>query len=452
MRIRHFILGIICLAVLLPVRKANAQEIDFDSLLIREVTVENPTYMPIIGVATGAMHFFGDVSNSYATPLTGEYGFRINVSSPPFDKERTFLVNFYLLFGEVTGNERSFDDLERNLNFSSKLTAFGINLEYNFGHLIKKESPVLKPFISLGFEPFMFSAKGDLSSPTGTYNYWSDGTIRDIPEDAPNNARNNVLMRDWVYETDLRDADFYGLGNYSQFSFAIPFDVGVDFNVSPRMKFRMGTSFHLSFTDMIDNVSSEAVGVTGNSSRDHFMFTYVGLHFDLFSEPKTRTEELLFAELDDFDYLMFEDDDGDGVLNGSDNCPETPPGVAVDTLGCPFDDDFDGVPNYLDREDSRQGAIVDSVGVEMDEDELIRLLATKEAISRADLHLYLSAGEKQEQMTLTDLDEKFHVLDADSDGYLSFDELLLSIDEFFDYQSFMDTDEVYMIINFFFAQ
>ena len=53
---------------------------------------------------------------------------------------------------------------------------------------------------------------------------------------------------------------------------------------------------------------------------------------------------------------------------------------------------------------------------------------------------------------MADLDEKYHVLDSDSDGYLSFSELLISIDEFFDYQSFMDTDEVYMIINFFFAQ
>jgi len=182
------------------------------------------------------------------------------------------------------------------------------------------------------------------------------------------------------------------------------------------------------------------------------MFSYVSLHLDLFSEPKTRTEELLFAELDEFDYLMFEDDDGDGVLNGSDNCPETPAGVAVDTLGCPFDDDYDGVPNYLDKEDSKPGAIVDSAGVEMDEDELIRLLATREAVLRSELDLYTSPEDQQEQMSLTDLDEKFHVLDTDSDGYLSFDELLVSIDEFFDYQSFMDTDEVYMIINFFFAQ
>ena len=117
-------------------------------------------------------------------------------------------------------------------------------------------------------------------------------------------------MRDWVYETDLRDADLYGLGSYSQFSFAIPIDAGIDFNVSPRLKFRLGTSFHLTFTDLIDNVSSEGAGIVGNKPNDHFMFSYVSLHLDLFSEPKTRTEELLFAELDDFfDYQSFLDTD-----------------------------------------------------------------------------------------------------------------------------------------------
>jgi hypothetical protein len=430
----------------------QAQEIDFDSLLIREVAVENPTYMPVIGVTTGTLFFFGDVTNSYSTPFSNTYGFRINVSTPPFDRERTFLVNFYLLTGKLTGNERSLTDPDRNLNFKSSLTAFGINLEYGFGHLFKDRSPILQPFVSLGFQPFMFSAKGDLLRPEGTYNYWSDGTIRDVPENDPNLVGNQVLARDWIYETDLRDADLYGLGRYSQFSFAIPVDAGVDFNVSQRLKFRLGTSFHFSFTDLIDNVSSEGTGITGNKANDHYMFSYVGLKFDLFSEPKTRTEELLFAELDDFDYMMFDDDDGDGVLNGSDDCPETPAGVPVDTLGCPFDTDLDGVPDYLDQEESPSGAIVDANGVEMSEDDLISLLAIREAVPRSELGLYIAAQQTTRQMTMADLDEKFHVLDTDSDGYLSFDELLLSIDDFFDYRSFMNTEEVYMVINFFFAQ
>jgi hypothetical protein len=431
---------------------ASAQEIDYDSLLIRRVEVENPTYMPVIGVAFGTMHFFGDVQNSFPTPFTERSGFKVNVSSPPFDRQKTFVVNFSLLFAEVSGNERSYVNLDRNLNFHSTINAFGVGVEYNFGHLIKKEAPVLKPFVSVGFEPFLFSAKGDLWRGNVKYHYWSDGTIRNIAETDGVGTLSEVITRDWDFETDLREANLYGLGNYRQFSFAVPIDFGLDFNISERMKMRLGTTFHLTFTDLIDNVSWEGEGVTGNTANDHFAFTYVGLHLDLFSEPKVRTEELLFAELDDFDYLMFEDEDGDGIVDGVDDCLGTPEGVDVDSTGCPWDYDQDGVPDYIDDEDSRPGAIVNDRGVEMSENELESLLTTPNAIARSELDRYLVPSEQRERMTFDQLDVKFHGLDLDGDKYLSFDELLLAIDDFFDFKSFMVTDEVYEVINFFFAQ
>jgi hypothetical protein len=439
-------------AILIVPGQADAQEIDYDSLLIRKVEVENPTYMPVIGLAYGTMHFFGDVKNNFPTPLSDRTGFKVNISSPPFDRQKTFVVNFSLLFAEVTGNERSYVNLDRNLNFHSTINAFGVGVEYNFGHLFKKETPVLNPFVSVGFEPFLFSAKGDLWKGNVAYHYWSDGTIRNIPEAEGSAMQSEVLMRDWDYETDLREADLYGLGNYRQFSFAVPIDFGLDFNISERMKMRLGTSFHLSFTDLIDNVSAQGEGVTANSANDHFAFTYVSLHLDLFSEPKVRTEELLFAELDEFDYLMFEDEDGDGIVDGVDDCLGTPEGVDVDSTGCPWDYDQDGVPDYMDDEDSPPGAIVNEHGVEMSENELESLLATPNAIHRSELDLYMVPSEQRERMTFDQLDEKFHGLDLDGDQYLSFDELLLAIDDFFDFKSFMVTDEVYEVINFFFAQ
>lgn len=43
------------------------------------------------------------------------------------------------------------------------------------------------------------------------------------------------------------------------------------------------------------------------------------------------------------------DSDGDGVTNDLDQCPDTPRGLAVDTKGCPLDSDGDGVPDHLDQ-------------------------------------------------------------------------------------------------------
>lgn len=43
------------------------------------------------------------------------------------------------------------------------------------------------------------------------------------------------------------------------------------------------------------------------------------------------------------------DRDADGVYDNLDQCPQTPPGVAVYQSGCPLDSDGDGVPDYLDN-------------------------------------------------------------------------------------------------------
>lgn len=63
------------------------------------------------------------------------------------------------------------------------------------------------------------------------------------------------------------------------------------------------------------------------------------------------------------------DSDGDGVIDGSDQCPGTPPGSAVDSRGCELDGDGDGIPNSRDAcPDTGAGARVDGKGCEMDAD------------------------------------------------------------------------------------
>lgn len=43
------------------------------------------------------------------------------------------------------------------------------------------------------------------------------------------------------------------------------------------------------------------------------------------------------------------DTDKDGVPDKKDSCPDTPPGVTVDSKGCPVDTDGDGVADYIDK-------------------------------------------------------------------------------------------------------
>jgi hypothetical protein len=57
------------------------------------------------------------------------------------------------------------------------------------------------------------------------------------------------------------------------------------------------------------------------------------------------------------------DDDGDGVPNARDKCPDTARGALVDARGCPTDLDGDGVPDGLDRcPATPKGTPVDAFG------------------------------------------------------------------------------------------
>ncbi len=77
------------------------------------------------------------------------------------------------------------------------------------------------------------------------------------------------------------------------------------------------------------------------------------------------------AAMKDFvvDVFLYPDDDGDGVPNHLDKCPNTPRGVEVDAVGCPLDSDGDGVPDYLDKcPGTPKGVEVDANGCPIDTD------------------------------------------------------------------------------------
>ena len=69
------------------------------------------------------------------------------------------------------------------------------------------------------------------------------------------------------------------------------------------------------------------------------------------------------------DVFLYPDDDGDGVPNHLDKCPDTPQGVEVDSVGCPIDTDGDGVADYLDKcPGTPTGVKVDAKGCPIDSD------------------------------------------------------------------------------------
>ena len=434
---------------------AQAQENVWEDLLKQEVEVANPVYKPVVGFGVGVMNFFGDVRNQPNNLMNGTAGYKVNIATF-IDSKHFFKGNFYLLGGSLTGNEHSTADLAHNLNFQSDIMCFGINIEYGFGHIWKKET-ILRPFVSLGIENIQFNPKGDLmlDAEKQPYNYWPDGSIRNLSYPS---AGATIIYRDYTYETDLRQADLYGKGSYSQNTFAIPLDAGLDFNITSRVTMRLGTSIHYTFTDYMDNLGgtnniNNGINYGGRKGNDWFTFSYVTFHLDLFSDAKTKLVEKLFADVDNFDYAFYEDEDNDGVFDGWDKCPGTPKGVPVDSVGCPFDDDNDGVPNYMDKQlNTPPGAVVDKDGVAITDDQVLAVL-NADAMKHSEVALYrmtyLGFNGKRLSKGIPD---KFKFLDTDKDGYLSFDEVLTAIDNFFDYQTSLTVEDIYELNDFFFSQ
>ena len=429
------------------------QVINYDSLLQRVDTVENPVFKPVISFSYGVFNFRGDVRSGLITPLSGTRAGMLSVATFIDPKHHYFVANFNFLAGNLTANEYSHADLTRNLNFTTFLYSFGINVEYRFGHIVPEDFPI-RPYIQLGVESLNFSSKGDLTDQGGaSYYYWSDGSIRDQPESF---GSGNQLYRDYNYETDLRlhESSEFGLGSYSQRSLAFPFGAGLHFRINERAFFSLGMSYHLTLSDFLDNVAYEGTSVQGKKGNDAYVFSHLSLHFDLFSDPSTRTVDLLYADAD-FDPLFFDDEDGDFVLDISDHCPGTPYGVEVDSLGCPLDLDFDGVPDYRDRElETASGAWVDEEGKTVSEKAFYASIESRnDAMSRDEVVAYFAIiSDDYSAGGSDDMPEKFRMLDEDSDGYISFDELLKTVDLYFDYQLELDIEEVRELNDFFFSQ
>ncbi len=323
------------------------------------------TIRPEITAGVGMLVYRGDLfeGRKSLNLFQNKLAFHIGASQPVTD----FLdVNFFMLYGSLGANERTLLP-ERNLNFESTITSAGFALSYNFFHVLKPGHR-LEPFVSVGFEAFQFVSKTDLIDGFGNrYHYWSDGTIRNQPETTENLTTAIEITRDYEYETDIRELNADGFGNYSERSFAIPISIGYKLLLNDKVNFKMGIEYHWTFTDYIDGITDESRGLrAGNERSDRFYHTFIGLSYNLTQIPKNIDP--------DFSGDDRGDSDQDSIPDFLDDCPATPLGVQVDSKGCPLDSDNDGVVDYKDLElNSPEGAIVDSSGVALSDQDFEQL-------------------------------------------------------------------------------
>lgn len=325
---------------------------------------------PRIEIGIGRMAFFGDVGKDYQTygAMTGNISAHFRFGTPI---NNYLHFDAYALYGKLSMAETTGP---RYLNFSSQIRLTGAGITYNFDNFLKPQR-WLSPYISVGVAGFEFLSKTDLFDGDGNrYHYWSDGSIRNLPENAPNASDAFEIQRNYEYETDIRKLDADGVGSYPERSWAVPIGAGAILNLGEKLDLRVGGDMFLTFTNHIDGVTEAGDGDRkGNDKNDHFFYFNVGMSYN-FDLPKSKQSMPVDAFDDSRDYLVaYDDEDGDGVADFFDLCAGTPEGVKVGPRGCPLDSDGDNVPDYLDLEPSSpQGAFVDANGVTIPDDEFLK--------------------------------------------------------------------------------
>ena len=337
--------------ILLNVFTLNVFSINKDSLSKKknEPTPLEFLFKPQLSVGVGMMTFYGDIGSNHSGyhPTVSRLGYDLRLINPLTD----YLdVSFYVMFGQVSSNERT---VNRNLNFNSNITTGGITLNYNFRHLLKRER-IINPYVHLGIESVEFLSKTDLRDVNGNYyNYWSDGTIRDIAQNDANANSAVEIYRDYSYESDIREENIDGFGKYAERTWGVPIEIGVNLHTGKRIKLRFGTSMHFTFSDLIDGVTHESLNSrVGDDRNDKILYSHFALTYDL-TLPKKGDKPVKPKEIDPLELYRQDtiDSDGDLVVDLADFCANTPLDARpVDEFGCPVDIDLDGVPDYRDQE------------------------------------------------------------------------------------------------------
>lgn len=123
----------------------------------------------------------------------------------------------------------------------------------------------------------------------------------------------------------------------------------------------VGTGFADHFLDL-QGLNTPGIDWTVNlgGGLSYYFNEYVGVNYNLnwAITNHDKRDNLVVGKFNDmfmihslgivFPLGRLPDTDQDGVHDGRDRCPNTPFGVEVDMLGCPYDTDADGVADYQD--------------------------------------------------------------------------------------------------------
>lgn len=403
--------------------------------------------LPSLALGLGVLSFDGDlgvgVNLTSLSRIRGGYSLTLEQRIG-----RAFGISVNGIYGKLADSEMG---SKRNLNFASNIIQADLNLVIHLDNdILFKRTSIFAPYLYGGFGYLKFESFGDLENSAGVkYNYWTDGTIRDLPDSA---IGSKIIQRDYTYETKLNDS-----AKYANNSFALPVGLGVNLKIVDNLFINLGASYYITLTDWIDNVK---IG-----KNDRFIYLNMAIQYN-FGKPYDDSNPVY--QTVDFSSIDNLDTDEDGVKDGDDVCPGTPKSAKVTSNGCPEDSDEDGISDYLDKEPlTKKGAFVDENGVTITEKMLADRQAefSAQATERSNLFnenpslKYLKEVEAQSKIARKNSPKGTSAIpfaikfaDLNSDGYISTEEIAKAIDSFFEGDSEFTVEKLNDLIDFFFEQ
>jgi hypothetical protein len=231
-----------------------------------------------LGLDAGMTFYYGDLkNNNLKVPFYYRYGIQVCAERELYKATRLCINIFY---GNLYGDELT---ANRALNFKTTLFSPQIGLSYDLMHFAKSRvSDHFSLYAFAGIECIFFNVSGDLMNKNGErYYYWTDGTIRNLPENYSNLSTAEVIKRDYHYESNYRNMDIDNAGKYSQFSFGFPLGLSAEIKIK-NIGIRAGATYHFTLTDYLDNITANSVGRrAGDKKNDKFLYAYLGLFYHL---------------------------------------------------------------------------------------------------------------------------------------------------------------------------
>lgn len=402
---------------------ASAQSVSVDS----PIDLSNTEIHPVIEFKSGLAQLRAKEGALYAQKLNLGASFNqtdvlVSFGNGQFSPRNSFPVDFsYLTTFQSTALTLKQQVLNRESLFNFALSA-------SYGRLSTQ-------------------TKADLQNSEGTsYYIWSDGSFRNQAQLAPSSI-GAIVQPDGVKETTV-----------STLSFSY-WSLGSEFQFKLHSNWSFLLSYERRFFSATDFTQRDVTRYKGSNQFE------AGIRYTIrIKQDKTTKPVFEFIGLSNAEYEALEnaDDDGDGIPNRLDECPFTPKGMVVNSLGCPPDVDNDGVPDQYDLElNSQPGAWVDEKGVTLSDEWFAQksrdsLNVTVNVLRKVNKNsrpypLYQNEWyQKQVEQSKNKLPEAYRVFDFNGDNKLTQSEMENAINDFFDRKSSTPSWLIYQAIEYIF--